>query len=249
MNWKQPIPTNLLEICKWNKFASTVFMLLLLRTRNEDWIYYLKWEPIELKRWQCACWRLELWEYFWLKVNQSWKIFRVIEYLKANYLIDKQKSRNCSIITIINYDEIIWFEQSNEQSKDNQKTIKRQSTDTNKNDNNVKNEKKSNKSKDLLVHDTDSKKLQKEENRKKIDLLLLALKNKIWCSDFKEINKYQRQWGWQHVRLLDKIGKDEYLMRLSEILEDNFKLKNASKLEYLYKEIKWHISSPKTETF
>lgn len=142
MNWKQPIDTNLIELCKGDKFATTVFEKLLLRTSNSDKTYYINSEPIFLKRGQCFCGRFELGEWFGLSRGQSIKIQRILARIeKVYHLMNKQKTRNGSIITIHNYDKLVEFEQSNEQSMNNQRTIKEQSTNTNKN---VKSEKNDN---------------------------------------------------------------------------------------------------------
>lgn len=98
-----------------------------------------------------------------------------------------------------------------------------------------------------IVTDVEDKKIQKDINRKKIDWLLIALKQKVWCTDFKELWKDQRRIAWLHVRWLDKYGKEEYLRRLQWILDEPFKQKNSSSLHFLYKEIKGYIDPKEVE--
>lgn len=140
--WKTPIPTNLADkYCQGNKFAASVLRELLCRARNTDGTIYHHGEPIILKKGQCVCGRIELAGCFGLSKNQSGKVQRILSFLeKSANQIDKQKSRNCSIITITNYCEITSFEQSNKQSIDNQQSNNRQSIDTNKSDKKLKNE-------------------------------------------------------------------------------------------------------------
>jgi hypothetical protein len=142
MNWKTPVDTKtIIEKCKEHKFAATIFMILLTRARNSEGVYYYKGEPYSLSRGQSICSRADLAECCGLKQNEDGRIFRILEYLKRNQLIDKQKGRNCSIITIKDYDELIKFEQTNEQSIYNQQAGNKHTTNTNKNTKSIKSEK------------------------------------------------------------------------------------------------------------
>lgn len=140
MNWKQPIPTTIPEV-KGNKFAETVFQKILSRCRNTAETIYVGDIPIELERGQCITGREELARCFGLKLNESGRIQRVLNDLQKRYkLITKQKTINCSIVTVLNYDEWVLFEQSNNQSANNSQTTDRITVNTNKSVKNKKNE-------------------------------------------------------------------------------------------------------------
>lgn len=104
MGLKQPIPTNLKDVCNGNEFAATVMEKLILRAKSEDGYIYPNGEPVFLKIGQCFCGRFELARCFGLKRSQAGKIQRILDFLQNSIqLINKQKSRNGSIITILNY--------------------------------------------------------------------------------------------------------------------------------------------------
>jgi len=122
--WKQPIPTDLVNLTGGNKFAANVFGFLLLRASNSDTTVYIEGTPISVKRGECVCGRYELAECFGLERNESMRIARILEKLEKSFqLVSKRKSKNCSVITIKNYDELIAFEQTNDLSVSNQRAI------------------------------------------------------------------------------------------------------------------------------
>jgi len=107
--WKQPIPTDLVNLTGGNKFAANVFGFLLLRASNSDTTVYIEGTPISVKRGECVCGRYELAECFGLERNESMRIARILEKLEKSFqLVSKRKSKNCSVITIKNYDEIVY---------------------------------------------------------------------------------------------------------------------------------------------
>lgn len=140
MNWKQPIPTNIDELTKGDKFAATIFEKLLLRAANKLHMVYIGDTEIWLERGQCICGRYELAKCLGLKRSEAGRVQRKLDMLVKRFkLIDKRKSLDCSVITIRNYDELTRFEPSDEQSTDNLQTIREPITDTNNSDKSVKN--------------------------------------------------------------------------------------------------------------
>jgi len=113
-----PTPTNLCDLTQGHKPAALLLMLLYNRARNKPGYVYYDGEKIYLERGQCFTGRYELAEYFGLRRTQAGRIQRYLEWLeKSVRLIDKQKTRNGSIITILNFDEMIKFRQTNERIK------------------------------------------------------------------------------------------------------------------------------------
>lgn len=135
MTWRQPIPTDLKDLTKGNEFCATLFAELLRRATNKSegaevqvgdyWIY--------LKRGQCTCGRFELARHFGLKRKEAQRVYRALKKLEeVHNLIEINKSKDCSIITIINYDELVDMKTSDEQSMIKQRTNNEQSMNTNK---------------------------------------------------------------------------------------------------------------------
>lgn len=79
---------------------------------------------------------------------------------------------------------------------------------------------------------------------KEINKWLEFLKQAVWVSDFKENRKMQ----WMRMKniqqLTTNIWKEEFLIRLKHILQDDFKAKNCNSITYLYRELKAFIHSP-----
>lgn len=79
---------------------------------------------------------------------------------------------------------------------------------------------------------------------KEINAILKLLCKAVWIDEFKESQARQRIY-WRHfVNWIKKNGKQEFLDRLTWILSDGFKAKNANSIAYLYNEIKSFIHSP-----
>jgi len=137
-SWKQPIAVEISPI-KGNVFATTVFQKLLIRCSNEDRTVYIDdITPIELHRGQCVVGRYELAKCFGLKRNESGRVRTVLDKLENSAkLITKQKSLNCSIVTILNYDN--WVEMTKLET--NHQPNESQSIATNKSEESVKTEK------------------------------------------------------------------------------------------------------------
>jgi hypothetical protein len=139
MNWKQPIPTNVKDMCGGHPAAATLYILLLLRASNEDGFRTTNTgEQVFLKRGQCFCGRHELAQSFGLRQQESGRIRRLFKILtnQTTHLITKQKSRNGSIITILNYDDVIKMDNQTTHQTTHQRHINDTSTATNKNDKN-----------------------------------------------------------------------------------------------------------------
>jgi uncharacterized protein (DUF2344 family) len=77
-----------------------------------------------------------------------------------------------------------------------------------------------------------------------ISQTLEFLKKSVGLDEFKESSRMQRNFGKHFVNLLKKIGRDEFLRRMNEILEDDFRAKNCNSLKYFYGEMKSAIHSP-----
>ncbi len=135
MIWRQPIPVKIPQL-DGNKFASTVFQLLLIRCANQSQTVYVGNSSIDLTRGQCVVGRNEMAKCFGLKSNETSRIRNILKKLENKYkLITKRKSKNCSIITVIKYDD--WVDMTKQTA--NQRPNKDQSKTTNKNDKNINN--------------------------------------------------------------------------------------------------------------
>lgn len=133
MNWKQPIPTNLVDYTNGDKFAATLLMVLISRVSNKENTAYINNVPISLHRGQCICGRFELARCFGMKKGEEGRVQRKLERLvNPLKLITKQKSRDCSIVTINSYDELIKMKTSDEQSINKRQSYNNRATDTNK---------------------------------------------------------------------------------------------------------------------
>lgn len=135
MSWKQPIPADLEKYTFGDKFAATLLSIFLRRARNEEGTVQLDDLTVFLKRGQCICGRYELAQSLGLKKKEASRVQRKLELMEKQYkLIDKQKNRNCSVITIHNYDELVSFEQTKELIVNSPKPNNGLTTITNKSD-------------------------------------------------------------------------------------------------------------------
>lgn len=137
-SWKQPVPTVIPEL-ENTPFLKTVFQLLILRCSNEDrWTQRPDGSPIHLKRGQCIVGRYEFAEALGHKREHAMRIERAFTRLISSNLMSKQKERNCSIVSINNYDQIVGM--SKQTSK--QRANSEQTVSTNKSDKSEKSAKK-----------------------------------------------------------------------------------------------------------
>lgn len=112
MAWKQPMDTNLERFTQGNEFAATVMMELIRRAANQTREIYFEEAGgyVKIERGECVVGRYELARRFGLKRNESQRIVRVLNKLENEYkLIKKRRGRNCTIITILNYEELVGF--------------------------------------------------------------------------------------------------------------------------------------------
>ena len=132
--WKQPVPTVIPEL-ESTPFLKTVFQQLLLRcTNSSKYVNRPDGSPIFLERGQCLVGRYEFAASFGLDRGQSKRIERAINKLIATNLMTKRKNRNCSIVSINNYDEIVGMtKQMTHQRPNSDQTVT-----TNKSDKSVK---------------------------------------------------------------------------------------------------------------
>lgn len=139
MNWKQPIDTRLINDFGDDYAAHALYVMLLLRANNERRSVGVGKKYIVVERGQVLFSRALFAKYLcWSDKMPE----RVLQRLVENHQkVTKQVTKNGTIISIFNYDEIVKLDQVNVQ----QVTKKRPSSDqvvtTNKNEKNSKNEK------------------------------------------------------------------------------------------------------------
>lgn len=243
--WKQPIPTNLIEIFKGDKFKSTIFTILLLRARNEDTIYYFEdGESVLLKRGQCVVGRYDLAQCLGLKRKESLRCYRKLKSIeKADKLLNLQKYKDCSIVTIHDYDEIIRFEQSSEHSVNNLRTINEQSMNTNKSVKSGENIRDKS-----LIEDKGSEASKKERVKipnPEVNFVLQVFSNIFKLE--KPADRNPRQWAYNISRKLSR----EKITQLMEWVYSQEWGKKVSKLETLFRQISMfeRESSKPSKTF
>jgi len=109
---------------------------------------------------------------------------------------------------------------------------------------------KSNKTKSIQVNPNQTKPNQisieteqvPNQSKEELNMMQWYLRKAVWVTQFKDTKE---RWYVQHCyNLLKKIGREEFEIRLKEILSDQFKAKNCNKLAYLYWELKSYIHSP-----
>ena len=139
MHWKQPIDTDIYNWFEDDYLAMNLFIHLLLRARNEDMespkMY--KNKTYQLKRGQVLYGRNKFSEY--VSSSPSGTDRALLRLSKVYSKVTSKRSTNYTIVTIQNYDELVAFEQADEQVKNKRRTSKEQVKNTNKN---VKKEKK-----------------------------------------------------------------------------------------------------------
>lgn len=80
-----------------------------------------------------------------------------------------------------------------------------------------------------------------EYGNKKINLMLLGLKNRIGIDDFRDTQKWSRKYGRHLCCLIQKLGTMEFVRRLDIILDDSFKKQNCNSIKFVYNELKGFI--------
>jgi len=217
MTWKQPIPTNVVEMCRGNKFDSVVYMLLLLRARTTPETYYLpSGGYVYLERGQSFCGRFELAEYLGLTETQSGQIQRSLSRLqKPDELIDKQKTRNGSIVTIKNFDEVIRMDKQT----DNQQTNHRQTIDTYKTVKSVKSDREAYKTKEFLLNipKPDLENISKDLGVTVPNIILKGKEIYDWCESKGKVYKNYRAFLKICLRRDNKTEPDDNYAKFEDI--------------------------------
>lgn len=80
----------------------------------------------------------------------------------------------------------------------------------------------------------------KEYGNREINNMILALKRTVGVEQFVD-SSIERLIGKHCVTLIGKIGKNEFLRRLTILMQDPFHAKNCNKIKYIYNQIKGFI--------
>lgn len=240
---------------------------LILIANHKPGIINVRGNLISIKRGQIG------WSETSLGARWKWsrnKVRNFLKYLKTEQQIEQQKSKILSVITVLNYDlyqDKGTTDETTEGTTEGHQKV--QQKDTNKKDKNKKNEKECKETsskeegqkpaeteKDLISFS--EKKLEEKESSAKekekpsygnqgINNMLIALKKKIGIDDFTDSQKWERIYGKHLISLINKIGTDEFVHRLENLLEDSFKQKNCNSIKFVYNQIKGYIE-PKHPT-
>lgn len=169
----------------------------------------------------------------------------ILTYLENEQQIEQQKTTKFRLITIKNWYLYQSKEQQIGQQSNNRVTTEEQQNDTNKNERMNKNEEEESK---IVAEATKiSKKEKKECGNPEINNMLLAMKQFVGCTGFKESEAQQRIAARNLLGWIKKNGKDEFRIRLEIILKDEFRRRNSGSLWYLYKEIKGFVQQKNRE--
>jgi len=105
MIWKQPIPTNLETDFGEDMLVYTLYILILLRACNEDVVVNFGGKLVDLKRGQTIFGRNKWCEYLSLSPKGIENLLKRLE--KVPSKVTCERTRNCTLITILNYDSIV----------------------------------------------------------------------------------------------------------------------------------------------
>lgn len=225
MTWKQPIPVSIPELAG-DPFGETLFQVILLRCRTTDGnVTRPDGSTIFLKRGQCLVGRYELARRFGLDIpnnkgggrDSSKRIARKLENMeKVTRLLTRQQNKDCSVVTVLNFDTYVTLDQTVDQSLTRPRPGRDQAATTNKSDKNVKNDIKEEvgkKTKDRLL----ISKLCYLENLPQPDLLEFVRKYNLtpeevsqesvkaldWCRDHNKnsgnFKSFLRNWLVRHI--------------------------------------------------
>jgi hypothetical protein len=101
--WKQPIPV---KIDGLTKQEESIIKHLIMRCRAEASSVNVGGETIALERGQCYLGRYEFAEEFLLKRSESRRVYKILKKLeKVDNLLAISRHRNCSVVTVLRYDE------------------------------------------------------------------------------------------------------------------------------------------------
>lgn len=133
MSWKQPIDT---DVYRWfgdDHLARDLFIHLLLRARNKDMEHseHYKKKPYQLKRGQVIFGRNEFAK---LLRGTGSGTYKALHRLSSVYSkVTSKSNSDYTVITILNFDELVCMEQPKKQQSNKQVTSKEQAGNTNKN--------------------------------------------------------------------------------------------------------------------
>lgn len=216
MGWKQPIDTDIYEWFGDDHLARDLFNHLIMHSKNKDMVEpkYFKGKPYLLKRGQVIFGRNKYAKL--LRSSASGTRNALLRLTKVYSRVTSKSTPDYTIINILDYDNLIRFEQALEQASDKQVTSKKPTKDTNKN---VKKEK------DILFKDGDS-----------LKDLFLSLNKKIHSQ------RLSIETNGQLVKLkarLKNFSKDELIQAADNMISDPFMMgdnkhqKKYASLEYL----------------
>jgi len=135
--WKQPISTNLDHVFGDNTMAKWIYILLLLRARNSEEEKEFAGALHFLKRGQCVCGRADIAKEF--RIGEQIVRSQLKKLEKVYNKITIETTPKGTVVTILNYDEVVSFNQQfNQQATNRQPTGNQQAT-TNKSDKSVEN--------------------------------------------------------------------------------------------------------------
>lgn len=132
MAWKQPIPTGLESVFGDDYASMLLYKELIYRAANSDGYFTDKrGKTVAVKRGQTVYGRNQFCKYLATNPSQFWD--RKLEKLEKTYkLVNKQASNNFTLVDLINYNELVRFEQANEQAVNKQRTSNEQAMNTSK---------------------------------------------------------------------------------------------------------------------
>jgi hypothetical protein len=130
MNWKQPIPTDLREVFGENYLAKHIYIELLLRARNSDEEKSFAGRLYFLKKGQCVCGEREIATEF--AVNRKTVHTTLLKCQNVYNRIRIRPTTRGTVVTILNYDEVVGMGQQNGQQSNNRVTTEGQQSNTNK---------------------------------------------------------------------------------------------------------------------
>jgi len=135
--WRQPIPTDLCQICKDDQFAATLLEKLILKSARNDTSIYVNDMLVNIKRGQCIFGRERWAKYFGLKKSEAGRVYRKLIKLEKPYnLVSNRKHKDCTVVTILDFEEHIYMNNqmdnlwtNHEQTTTHSETVKTVKTD------------------------------------------------------------------------------------------------------------------------
>ena len=110
--WKQPIPTNLNQVFGENYLAKHLYIELLLRARNSDEEKEFAKRLHFLKKGQCVCGYRELAKEFGVDHKTIQKNLKKLENVYCK--LELKSTNKGTVVTILNYEEVIKMERREE---------------------------------------------------------------------------------------------------------------------------------------